>query len=133
MIQAIRATGAQQAITVGQDEGGVADRVLNQFWGESDVTYTVNHSWWRDDALLWNSVAAKTPGKPNIIGETGPQPVTSMDGSSRWDDIQGMPLLERKLALAFANAGAGVLQWDWTRTESFGLLRRDGFTSYGWM
>ena len=126
LIQAIRATGSQQAITVGQDEGGVADRVLNQFWGESKVNYTVNHSWWRDDALLWNSVAAKTPGKPNLIEETGTQPVWSMDGKSRWDDIQGTPLLERKLVLAFANAGTGVLQWDWTRSESYGLLRRDG-------
>ena len=126
MIQAIRATGARQAVTVGQDEGGVADRVLNQFWGESQVNYTVNHSWWRDDALLWSSVAAKTLGKPNLIGETGLQPVWSMDGSSRWDDIKGTPLLERKFALAFANAGAGILQWDWTRSESYGLLRRDG-------
>jgi hypothetical protein len=126
MIQVIRATGARQAVTVGQDEGGVADRVLNQFWAGSRVDYTVNHSWWRDDALLWNSVAAKTPNKPNIIGETGPQPVWSMDGTWRWDDLQGMPLLERKLALGFANANAGVLHWDWTRSDTYGLLRRDG-------
>jgi hypothetical protein len=86
----------------------------------------VNHSWWRDDALLWSSVAAKTLNKPNLIGETGPQPAASIDGSWRWDDVQGMPLLERKLALGFANANAGVLQWDWTRTDIFGLLRRDG-------
>jgi hypothetical protein len=126
LIQAIRSTGSQQAVTVGQDEGGVADRLLNQFWGQSKVAYTVNHSWWRDDALLWNSVVAKTLDKPNLIGETGPQPVTSIDDASRWDDIQGTPLLERKLVLAFANAGTGVLHWDWTRAESFGLLRRDG-------
>jgi hypothetical protein len=126
LIHEIRIAGSRQAITVGQDEGGVADRLLNQFWGQSQVTYTVNHSWWRDDALLWNSVAAKTLGKPNLIGETGPQPVLSMNGAPRWDDIQGTPLLERKLVLAFANAGAGVLHWDWTRAESFGLLRRDG-------
>ena len=126
MIQTIRSTGSQQAITVGQDEGGVADRVLNQFWGKSKVNYTVNHTWWRDDALLWSSVAAKTPFKPNLIEETGPQPVSSMDGSSRWDEIQGTPLLERKFALAFANAGAGVLHWDWTHSGAFGIIRRDG-------
>ena len=126
IIHAIRATGAKQAVTVGQDEGGVADRVLNQFWADSRVDYTVNHSWWRDDALLWNSVVAKTTHKPNLIGETGPQPVRSMDGSSRWDDLQGMALLERKLALGFANANAGVLHWDWTRSDTYGLLRRDG-------
>jgi len=132
IIQAIREAGSQQAITVGQDEGGVADRVLNQFWGESGVSFTVNHSWWRDDALLWSSVAAKTPGKPNIIGETGPQPVISMDGIPRLDDIGGLPMLERKLALGFANANAGVLHWDWTRSDEFGLMRRDG-SQKGWM
>ena len=126
IIQALRAAGAEQAVTVGQDEGGVADRLLNQFWADSRVDYTVNHSWWRDDALLWNSVGAKSPNKPNIIGETGPQPVWSMDGSWRWDDLQGMALLERKLVLGFANANAGVLHWDWTRSDTYGLLRRDG-------
>jgi hypothetical protein len=126
IIQAIRSTGAQQAITVGQDEGGVADRVLNQFWANSQVNYTVNHSWWRDDALLWSSLAAKTLNKPNVIGETGPQPAASIDGSWRWDDVQGMALLERKLALGFAGSNAGALHWDWSRTDNFGILRRDG-------
>jgi hypothetical protein len=126
IIQAIRSTGAQQAITVGQDEGGVADRLLNQFWANSEVCYTTNHSWWRDDALLWNSIAAKTLNKPNVIGETGPQPAASINGFWRLDDVKGMALLERKLALGFAGANAGVLHWDWTRTDNFGILRRDG-------
>jgi hypothetical protein len=126
IIQTIRESGSQQAVTVGQDEGGVADRVLNQFWADAKVDYTVNHSWWHDDALLWNSVAAKSPNKPNIIGETGLQPVWSMDGSWRWDDRQGMALVERKWALGFAGANSGVLHWDWTRSETYGLLRRDG-------
>jgi hypothetical protein len=126
MIQSIRSAGSHQAVTVGQDEGGVADRVLNQFWAESGVSFTVNHTWWRDDALLWNSVAAKTPDKPNLIGETGPQPVWEMDGSWRWDDVQGMALEERKLVLGFAGANTGVLHWDWSRDEIYSLLRRDG-------
>jgi hypothetical protein len=126
LIQGIRAAGSGQLITVGQDEGGVTDRVLNQFWAETPVSYTVNHSWWRDDALLWNSVVAKSPHKPNILGETGPQPVWSMDGSWRWDDVQGVSLLERKLALGFANANAGVLHWDWSPGDTYSLLRRDG-------
>jgi hypothetical protein len=132
MIQSIRSAGSHQAVTVGQDEGGVADRVLNQFWAESGVSYTVNHTWWRDDALLWNSVAAKSPDKPNLIGETGPQPVWGMDGSWRWDDVQGLGLEERKLVLGFANANTGVLHWDWSRDEIFSLLRRDG-SSKQWM
>ncbi|MGE5860752.1 MAG: beta-galactosidase, partial [Ignavibacteria bacterium] len=132
IIKAIRSTGANQLITVGQDEGGTADRLLNHFWANSEADYTSNHTWWRDDALLWGSAAAKTPFKPNLIGETGIQPVWSMDGTWRWDEIKGTPLLERKLALGFANANAGVLYWDWTRSDSYGLLRRDG--SYGkWM
>ncbi len=126
IIQAIRTTGSKQAVTVGQDEGGVADRVLDQFWANSQVSYTVNHTWWRDDALLWGSVAAKSTHKPNLIEETGPQPVWSMDGSWRWDDQKGMGLEERKLALGFANANAGVLHWDWSRSDDFGIMRRDG-------
>jgi hypothetical protein len=126
MIKGIRSTGAQQIITVGQDEGGVADRLLNQFWASSQVDYTVNHTWYRDDALLWSSFAAKTINKPNIIGETGPQPVSSIDGRWRLDDLKGMALLERKITLGFACANAGILHWDWTRTENFGMLRRDG-------
>ncbi len=126
IIGGIRSTGSRQAVTVGQDEGGVSDRVLSQFWASSRVDYTVNHTWWRDDALLWNSVVAKSLTKPSLIGETGPQPVWEMDGPWRWDDDGGTALLERKLTLAFANAGAGVLHWDWTRTDEFGLMRRDG-------
>jgi hypothetical protein len=127
MVAAIRSAGAKdQLVCVGQDEGGVTDRLLNQFWGQGSVNFTVNHSWWKDDALLWDSFAAKTIGKPNLIGETGPQPVWTMDGSSRWDDVQGTPLVERKLALGFAAANTGVLHWDWTRSDDFGLLRWDG-------
>lgn len=126
IIAAIRSTGANQIVTVGHDEGGITNRVLNQFWANSSVAYTSNHTWWRDDALLWGSFAAKTPYKPNLIGETGPQPVTSMDGTQRWHDVRGLPLAERKLALGFANANAGVLHWDWSRDELFSLLRRDG-------
>ena len=126
IISAIRSTGSNQIATVGQDEGGVADRVLNQFWANSEVGYTVNHTWWRDDALLWGSVAAKSTSKPNLIEETGPQPVWDMDGSWRFDDQGGLGLEERKLALAFGNANAGVLHWDWTRSDEFGIMRRDG-------
>ena len=132
IIQAIRQAGSDQIVTIGQDEGGVADRVLAQFWASSDVSFTVNHTWWRDDALLWSSMASKSLIKPNVIGETGAQPVWDMDGTWRWDDAGGTGLLERKLALGFAAGNSGVLQWDWSRSDDFGLLRRDG--SYkAWM
>ena len=73
--------GALQANHSWSRRGWCSGSCLNQFWANTQINYTVNHSWWRDDALLWNSVVAKTPNKPNIIGETGPQPVWSVDGS----------------------------------------------------
>lgn len=126
MISTIRATGSQQLVTVGQDEGGVSDRLLTQFYGGAGVDFTVNHTWWRDDALLWDSVAAKRPGMPNLIGETGIQPVWRMDGTWRWDELEGLGLFERKLALGFAAANSGSLQWDWATGDVFGIKRSDG-------
>ncbi|MGD0619390.1 MAG: beta-galactosidase [Bryobacteraceae bacterium] len=126
MVTAIRSTGSRQLIDVGQDEGGVADRVLNQFYGGAGVSFTTNHTYWRDDALLWDSIAAKRPGVPNISGETGYQPVWAPDGAWRYDEVTGEPLLERKWALGFAAANSGVLPWDWDREVDFGLKRSDG-------
>jgi len=76
----------------------------------------------------------RTPDKPNIIGETGPQPVWGMDGAWRWDDVQGLGLEERKLVLGFAAANTGILHWDWSRRR--GLTASCGVTvhtSCGWM
>jgi Beta-galactosidase len=126
MVSSIRAAGSKQLIDVGQDEGGVADRVLNQFYGGAGVSFTTNHTYWRDDALLWGSLAAKRPGVPNIIGETGYQPVSGPDGTWRYDEITGAPLLERKWALGFAAANTGTLHWDWARDPDFGMMRSDG-------
>jgi len=126
MVRAIRAAGATQPVTVGQDEGGVADRLLNHFFADSGIDYTTNHTWWRDDALLWNSVAAKRVDKPNLVEETGPQPVWSMDTAWRWDEVKALPLLERKLALGFAAGNAGSLHWVWERGDTFGVMRADG-------
>lgn len=127
MIHTIRSAGSKQMVTVGQDEGGVTNRLLDQFIAAgTKVSFTVNHTWWQDDALLWDSVVPKSPYKPNLVEETGPQPVWSLDGTWRLDDMNGLGLEERKLVLAFANADAGVLHWDWTHSSDFGLMRRDG-------
>lgn len=126
MVKAIRETGSAQLIDVGQDEGGIADRVLNQFYGGAGVSFTTNHTYWRDDALLWDSLAAKRPGVPNIVGETGYQPVWRPDGTWRYDEVTGFGLLERKWALGFAAANSGSLQWDWSRGGDFGMKRSDG-------
>lgn len=131
MVEVIRRAGSRQLIDVGQDEGGVTDRVLNQFYGGAGVSFTTNHTYWQDDALLWDSVAAKRPGVPNITGETGYQPVWSPDGSWRYDEFTGLDLTLRKWVLGFAAGSSGAVQWDWDREVDFGMKRSDG-TSKVW-
>ena len=131
MVRAIRDAGSKQLINVGQDEGGVTDRVLNQFYATSGVSFTTNHTYWQDDALLWDSVAAKHAGIPNITGETGYQPVWAPDGSWRYDEFTGLALEERKWALGFAAGSSGAMQWDWDREPDFGIERSDG-SAKGW-
>jgi hypothetical protein len=126
MVATIRSSGSKQLIDVGQDEGGVMDRVLNQFYGGAGVSFTTDHTYWQDDALLWDSVAAKRPGVPNITGETGYQPVWAPDGSWRYDEFTGLGLTERKWALGFAAGSSGAMQWDWAREVDFGMQRSDG-------
>jgi len=126
MVDAIRGAGSKQLVNVGQDEGGVTNRVLNQFYGSGGVAFTTNHTYWQDDALLWDSVAAKRPGMPNITGETGYQPVRTPDSTWRYDELTGTPLNEKKWALGFAAGSSGALMWDWDRESDFGLKRNDG-------
>ncbi len=126
MIGVIRQTGNTQLVDVGQDEGGVTNRVLNQFYSTAGVSFTTNHTYWQDDALLWDSVAAKRPGMPNITGETGYQPAWAPDGTWRYDEFTGLPLTERKWALGFAAGSSGAMQWDWAREVDFGMQRSDG-------
>jgi Beta-galactosidase len=126
MVATIHATGSEQLIDVGQDEGGVTDRLLNQFYSSAGVSFTTNHTYWQDDALLWDSVAAKRVGMPNITGETGYQPAWAPDGTWRYDEFTGLGLTERKWALGFAAGSSGALQWDWAREADFGIERSDG-------
>jgi len=126
MVGLIRGTGSRQLVDVGQDEGGVTDRVLNQFYGGAGVSFTTNHTYWQDDALLWDSVAAKRVGVPNVTGETGYQPVWAPDGVWRYDELTALGLTERKWALGFAAGSSGAMQWDWAREVDFGMKRSDG-------
>jgi len=126
MVSLIRSSGSRQLIDVGQDEGGVTDRLLNQFYGGAGVSFTTDHTYWQDDALLWDSVAAKRPGVPNITGETGYQPAWEPDGKWRYDEFAGLALTERKWALGFAGGSSGAMQWDWAREADFGMQRSDG-------
>jgi len=126
MVDLIRGLGSKQLIDIGQDEGGVIDRVLNQFYGGEGVSFTTNHTYWQDDGLLWDSVVAKRVGVPNITGETGYQPVWAPDATWRYDEFTGVDLIERKWALGFAAGSTGTMQWDWGRDADFGMLRSDG-------
>jgi len=126
MVDAIHSTGSKQLINVGQDEGGVTNRVLNQFYAAGGVSFTTNHTYWQDDALLWDSVAAKRPGMPNITGETGYQPVRAADSTWRYDELTGAALNEKKWALGFADGSSGAMMWDWDREVDFGIKRSDG-------
>jgi hypothetical protein len=129
---ALRATGSRQLVTVGQDEGGIQDRPSPAFWARA-VDFTTNHSWWQNDAVLWDSLAAKQPGQPMLIQETGLQRELRPDETARRTLASEAALLERKLALAFVR-GAGAIQWLWHSnaymTESnetpIGAVRADG-------
>jgi len=128
----IRGTGSEQLITVGQDEGGVGGRVSPAFYSPV-VDFTADHTWWDYDAILWASLAAKFPGKPMLIQETGEQRRLTIDDHLRFSaEVEGRQL-ERKIAIAFAQ-GAGALEWVWNVNATMandneitiGAVRPDG-------
>ncbi|HEY6944218.1 MAG TPA: hypothetical protein VI431_03690, partial [Candidatus Acidoferrum sp.] len=132
MREKIRGTGSQQLITVGQDEGGVRDRLSPAFYGQA-VDFTTNHSWWGNDSLLWDSLTAKQPGETMLIQETGLQREINLDETARFTPEEEASLFERKVALSFVQ-GAGAIEWLWN-TNSYmtdaneapiGALRADG-------
>jgi aryl-phospho-beta-D-glucosidase BglC (GH1 family) len=131
MRQTIRATGSKQLVTVGQDEGGGTDRLNTSYWVDA-VDFTTNHTWWLNDALLWDSLVAKQPGKPLLIQETGLQNDFQMDDTWRRSPENQAYTLERKGAVALATS-AGVIDWLWNvnayMTEdvevTIGIIRPD--------
>ncbi len=132
MAEAVRATGSQQLVTVGQDEGGIQDRLSPAFWGPL-VNFTTNHSWWQNDYTLWDSIMAKQPGQAMLIQETGVQRELNLDETARRTPESEADLLERKLAVSFVQGG-GAIEWLWNSnsymTESnetpIGAVRPDG-------
>ena len=131
MRDVIHATGSRQLVTVGQDEGGIQDRLSPAFWGGS-VDFTTNHSWWQNDYILWDSLAAKQPGEAMLIQETGLQRELNIDEIARRTPENEAALLERKIASSFIQ-GAGAIEWLWNTnsdmTESnetpIGAIRTD--------
>ena len=116
MRDTIRSAGSQQLVTVGQDEGGIQDRLSPAFWGPS-VDFTTNHSWWQNDYILWDSLAAKQPGEAMLIQETGLQRELNLDEIARRTPESEAALLERKIAASFIQ-GAGAIEWLWN-TNSY--------------
>lgn len=112
---AIRSTGAQQLITVGQDEGGYNDRLSPAFFGPY-VDFTANHSWWVNDGLLWDSLVAKQPGQPMLIQETGLQRELTLDEIARRTQEAEGSLFERKVAMSFVQ-GSGAIEWLWNSND----------------
>ena len=107
----IRAQGRKQLITVGQEENGVAQRLSPAFYSQL-VDFTADHTWWDFDGMLWASLAAKFPGKPMLIQETGEQRRLMQDDHLRLSAEEEGWQLERKIAMAFAQ-GAGRFEWVW--------------------
>ncbi len=132
MVTAIRRAGSQQLVTVGQDEGGIQDRLSPAFWGPL-VSFTTNHSWWQNDSTLWDSIMAKQPGEVMLIQETGLQRELNLDETARRTQENEADLLERKIAVSFVQGG-GAIEWLWNSnsymTESnetpIGAVRPDG-------
>jgi hypothetical protein len=134
MSSAIRANGnAAQLVTVGQDEGGAGERPNPLLFGDA-VDFTGTHTWWNNDALLWDAVMSKRPDRPSLIEETGLMTYERPDGTAWRSEDDASNLLERKIALAFASGGAGFVQWLWNTNvympldneAGIGFLRADG-------
>ena len=132
---AIRSNGnTKQLITVGQDEGGLADSPNVQFFAK-EIDFASLHNWWNNDDLLWDSVLGKAPSKLNLMEETGVMFYEKADGGAPWRSEQDVSnLLERKMALSFAADGAGFVEWIWntnpymnsTNEVGIGFHRVDG-------
>jgi hypothetical protein len=132
MREAVRTAGSPQPITVGQDEGGNMDRLSPAFYAPF-VDFTTNHSWWQNDALLWDSLIAKQPGVAMLIQETGLQRELTFEEIARRTPEQEAMLFERKFVMSFVE-GSGAIEWLWNSnsfmTESnetpIGAVRPDG-------
>ena len=134
MRDALRAAAnPRQLVTVGQDEAGTRDSPNNLFLAP-DLDFTCVHTWWLNDALVWDEVLTKAPGRANLVEETGVMFAAHPPGvEARWEEY-ARNLLERKLAVALGPGGAGAVEWVWNSNcympsdneAAIGLLRADG-------
>jgi hypothetical protein len=133
MTSAIRAGGSQTAITVGQDENGLRTSPGPLFHHRS-VDFTSMHTWWNNDALLWDGVLAKPGGKPLLVSETGIMQRERLSGEAVRSPGDFAALLSKKIGYAFAAHAFGVIQWCYETNPfmnsdnevAIGLKRVDG-------
>jgi hypothetical protein len=132
MRQTIRAAGSEQLVTIGQDEGGALFSPSPSFFRQS-VDFSTMHSWWLNDDLLWDSLAARQSGMPMLVQETGVMAEIGPDGRPRRTPQADAALLEKKFGIAVAT-GAGAVEWLWNvnslmRSQqeiTIGAVRPDG-------
>ena len=110
MTRAIRAGGSQTAITVGQDEAGLGTSPQPLFHHKS-VQFTSIHTWWNNDALLWDGLLSKASGTPLLVSETGIMQRHRLSGEAVRSPEEFAALLSRKIAYSFAAGAFGVIQW----------------------
>lgn len=133
MRDVLHAAGGDPLVTLGQDEGGIYERPLQQSLAPS-LDYTAVHTWWKNDDLLWDGVLTKVPDKPSLHQETGLMRLEDLDGAPWRTPDAAARLLERKIAYAFAGRGTGVVEWAWNvnpympidEESTIGLFRPDG-------
>jgi hypothetical protein len=133
MRAALRAGGSTAPITVGQDEAGLVASP-SPILHHADVAFTSMHTWWNNDALLWDGVLSKARGRPLLVSETGLMQRELLDGEAVRSPAGAARLLSRKLAYAFAAGAFGVVQWcyetnpymDSDNEAAIGLKRADG-------
>jgi hypothetical protein len=129
----LKEAGGDVLVTLGQDEGGTGTRPA-QLLHADVVDYTVIHTWWANDDLLWDGVLTKSAAKPNLHGETGIMSLHDADGAPWRTPAQAADLLDRKYAYAFAGRGTGFIEWTWNvnpyqpldNEATIGVNRPDG-------
>ncbi|MGE3165553.1 MAG: hypothetical protein AB7O52_11650 [Planctomycetota bacterium] len=133
LVAVLRTADADALVTVGQDEGGLLDRP-SPLHHERVVDFTSIHTWWFNDALLWDGVLAKVEGKPLLASETGIMQRQELSGEAIRSDDDNARLLARKIGNAFAARAFGVVQWCYDvnpymasdNEVAIGLRRADG-------
>lgn len=134
MTDAIRGNGNRaQLVTVGQDEGGLNERPNPLLFGRA-VDFTCMHTWWNNDALVWDGVASRLPDRPMLVEETGLMRYERIGGASWRTEQEAAHLLERKLAMAIGSGSVGWVQWLWNTNvymasdneAGIGFFRGDG-------